>query len=173
MKQPSEIAKKIRKDNLGRNLFIHALFVEKKNMTQRADGAGPYYSLHDQEWKGYPSMREMYLSCNDITEYEQAIYLLGSWDHWQALVKSNTLAPYLPKWREELEAKVRSQAIKKLMDSDRTDAAKWIAERKWDIKRGRPTNAEIEKERRIQANIKSDIDEMYDAAHQETETRLN
>lgn len=173
MKEPSDVAKKIREDNAGRAFFVHCLFVDTKNYQQRANQKGPYYTLHDSEWKGYPSMREMYLSCNDITEYEQAIYLLGSWDHWQTLVRSNTLKEYLPRWREELEAKVRSQAIKKLMDSDRTDAAKWIAEKKWDVKRGRPTNADIERERRIHANIKSEVDEMYDAAHKETETRLN
>ena len=61
-------------------------------------------------------------------------------------------------WRMELELKLRSQAVMDIRDLSSGEkgfqAAKWLADRGWDKRTaGRPSNADIERETKIQANI--------------------
>jgi len=113
----------------------------------------------------YISMKKLYLDYEDPTEYSFAIDVLGSWDHWQFLCASYTIGKHIQKWRDELEIKIKSKAIKAMIKSATqegskgTTAAKYIAEKGWEKKAGRPSKAEVERQKKIHAGITSEIDE--------------
>lgn len=113
------------------------------------------YSLtgEDKEYNGtvYPSLRRLYLEMADPTEYEFANKYLFDWDHWQKIVNNAILYAYIEEWREELEVKIRSQAIRKMLAMDGNfNAIKWAADGHWNTRgRGRPKKEDKVKERQI------------------------
>jgi hypothetical protein len=144
------------KDGRGRPL-TQSLFLEVGYNTEYA-----VYTQKDDDYdykgKLYPSLKKLYLEHEDPTEYDFAsTYLLG-WQHWQRIVRNKVLCKMVEEWREELELKLRSQAVRQIRDLSYEDkgfqAAKWIADKGWDKRAaGRPSNADIERETKMQANI--------------------
>jgi len=119
----------------------------------------------DKEYKGvtYPSMKKLYLACEDPTEYQFAKkYLLG-WRHWKRLLENTVLRVHFDEWREELEVAMRSEAVLSIVDMTTSDqgnfqAAKWLADRGWDKRgAGRPSKAEIDREKRIESRIGEEL----------------
>lgn len=117
------------------------------------------YTLKDQDHehngKHYPSLKRLYLECADPTEYEFATtYLLG-WKHWLRLCENKIVRKHIDEWREELEVKLRSRGVKNVLEAAKAgnyQAARWVADRGWDTRgAGRPSKADVEKEKRIQA----------------------
>ena len=113
----------------------------------------------DYTYKGkvYPSLKRLFIESSDPTEYTFATtYLLG-WKHWQRMCENQILRKHIDEWREELEVKIRSEAVKQAMtqaSSGAFQAAKWVADRGWATRgAGRPTKAEMDKEKRIQEKI--------------------
>lgn len=115
------------------------------------------YTLKDDDYeyngKVYPSLKKRYLELEDTTEYDFATtYLLG-WKHWQRIVENKALAPHVAEWREELELKLRSRAVKQMValaEEGSYQASKWLADRGWDTRAaGRPSKSEKEKNARI------------------------
>lgn len=132
----------------------------------------PVFTLKDEDHtvKGvtYISMRRLYLEYGDPTEYEFAMGVLGSWAHWMKITQNTLLRVYVVKWREELELKLRAEAIREVRyisqdptNKGRLGAAKWMADKGWDKKRGRPSKAEVTKERKLVAGVHDDLDEDY------------
>lgn len=113
----------------------------------------------------YPSLKQMYLEYADPTEYSFAVEVIGDWDHWQTICDGYFFKPLIKKWREELEIKLRSQAVKAIINTASTEgakgttAAKYVAEKGWEKRAGRPSNAEVEAERKIHAGIKGEVAE--------------
>jgi len=107
-------------DSQGRSLTI-ALFKETND--GRTD-IKPTWSLTD--WK------EVYLELCDPTEWEPAMYLLGSWAHWKKIADNSAVAPFIAEWRKELKIKLKSVAINQIKQQAAgpkgTAAAKWLAE---------------------------------------------
>jgi len=144
------------RDSRGRPL-TQSLFLEVGYNTEFA-----VYTLkdddHEYEGKVYPSLKKLYLAHEDPTEYDFACtYLLG-WQHWQRIVRNRVFSKTIEEWREELELKVRSQAVREILVQSASDkgfqAAKWIADKGWDKRSaGRPSNADIERETKIQYKI--------------------
>lgn len=144
------------RDSRGRPL-TQSLFLEVGYNTEFA-----VYTLKDDdhEYEGniYPSLKKLYLAHEDPTEYDFACtYLLG-WQHWQRIVRNRVFSKTIEEWREELELKVRSQAVREILIQSASDkgfqAAKWIADKGWDKRTaGRPSNADIERETKVQAKI--------------------
>lgn len=141
-----------------------SLFLELYLKDTEARDLEPIFTLKSDEWKGLPSAKKIYINSNDPTEYSVAQELLGSWEHWLKLTECSWFKPYLKEWREELEVKLRSQAIKSLINTAETkgakgaNAAKWLAERSWkDAKRGRFSKAELDAERKIEAGIDASV----------------
>ena len=120
-------------------------------------------SDHVYGGRTYPSIKRLYLECEDPTEYEFATQYLYSWKHWQRLCENKTIRKYIDEWREELEYKLRSRAIKqaiKLGEEGTFQAAKWVADRGWATRgAGRPSKAEVEQEKRIQERITDEYQE--------------
>lgn len=133
-----------------------SLFLER-----RKTGAenGPLFTLKERTHRGCASLKQLYLSHNDPTEYEFAMAVFNSWEHWQFILQCKWFQPYITAWRAELEVKLRSEAFNNVraQAKARPDLAKWIAEGKWkpsDAKplRGRPSMAEVE------AHVKKDAE---------------
>lgn len=153
------------KDSLGR-WRTQTLFVEYKDRTGKYEF---FYTLKDYDNNGVASLKHLYLDLADPTEYLFAAKYLGGWEHWQKMVNNSILREEIDKWRLELEIKIKAEAIKAIAeisndkdDKGRLSAAKWIAEKGWEPKRGRPTKAEVEKEKKIHAGVTSYIDKEYD-----------
>lgn len=120
------------------------------------------YSLKedDCEYNGkeYKSIKKLYLETADPTEYEFANKYFLNWSHWLRICNNKILAKYVAEWRDELEVKLRSAAYAQVYtqatQGGSYQAAKWLADRGWDIRKaGRPTKEEIEGEKAKQAKI--------------------
>lgn len=94
------------------------------------------------------SIKKLYMSCSDPTEYEFATKYLGGWEHWKALQEVNLLAPYIATWRDEFEVKVRAENIKHIAKLAKTEkgyqAAKFLADCGW---KNRPAGAPSKEEK--------------------------
>jgi len=104
----------------------------------------------------YPSLFKLYMSYDHIPGYEFdfATEILDGWEHFQLLLDNKLFAPLFKKAREQKEIQLQANAIKKLIQSDRNDAARYIAGKEWKSLRGRPSNEEVARERKIQAGVK-------------------
>lgn len=126
-------------------------------------GENAIYTLkeqdHEHNGKQYPSLKRLYLECADPTEYDFATTYLLSWKHWLRLCENKALRVHIDEWRDELEIKLRSSAIKYILSTSQgplanVQAAKWVADRGWSTRgAGRPTKAEVEREKKIAASI--------------------
>lgn len=106
--------------------------------------------------------RKVFLECEDLTEYEPALKLVGDWREWERLKRdSQPFRIAVQEWRAELQRKLQSAARRKMLDlakngseSAKLQATKWLAahaEGKSPSKRGRPKKADIEAAAREQA----------------------
>lgn len=156
-------------DSMGRPL-TQSLFLE----VGYSDFAIYTLKEFDHEYNGkiYPSLKKLYLKEEDPTEYAFAEkYLLG-WQHWRRLCENKVLAKHIEEWREELELKIRSQAIRDMQnlcasENGNFSAAKFLADRGWEKRSaGRPSKAEKERhlriEERISEEFSADIKRMED-----------
>jgi hypothetical protein len=101
----------------------------------------------------YKSFRRLYLSYNHVPgyEYDFANECLGGWEHWLAVRKGRQLQELITSCQAELDIKARASAIKSIVNTavegegnTQLSAAKWLAEKGYIEKRGRPTKAEKE-----------------------------
>lgn len=147
-------------DSMGRPL-TQSLFLEI--------GYSDYavYTLKEQDYeyrgKVYPSLKRLYLEEEDPTEYAFAEKHLLGWQHWKRLCENKQIMKHIEEWREELELKIRSQAIRDMQnlcasESGNYSAAKFLADRGWEKRAaGRPSKAEKEKHLRIEEKIKEEF----------------
>lgn len=141
------------KDSMGKYI-TQSLFLEHGYDTRYA-----VYTLldFDKEYKGviYPSLRKLYVDMGDPTEYLFATTYLFGWDHWQRIAANVAIARDIEVWREELEIKLRAEAVAQLLkqSNGNFNAAKWVADGQWKGKRGRPSKAELEKEKAIRQRV--------------------
>jgi hypothetical protein len=158
------------KDSVKGSWLTYGLFFETTTRKELAIYTLKGYDLvkEDEETgevKVYKSLKLLYLECNDPTEYTFANEYLGGWEHWQRLQGNSEINEYIITWREELEVKLRSMAVRAMMQtavaegSKGTTAAKWLADKGWTDRRGRPSKAEVERQKKIHANIKDEIAE--------------
>jgi hypothetical protein len=129
------------------NLLTQSLFLEC------GYGDAAIYTLkhRDHEYRGrtYPSIKQLYLEMEDVTEYEFANTYFASWDHWVRICKNKLITPHAEAWRRELEMKLRARGIKQMVEQagqGNIQAQRWLAERQWDKKIGRPTKEAIKRE---------------------------
>ena len=136
------------KDSQGR-YRTQSLFIETPHESYPAHFTTKTYNVK-KNGKTYYSLYQKYMEIADPTEYQVALRLFGSWDHWQALCKSKWFMELLTGWRNELKVKMESDRYYEMVskidsEKDGTQATKWLADRygaKAVLKRGRPSKAE-------------------------------
>lgn len=123
------------------------------------------YTLKEDHYeyngKIYPSIKRLYITANDPTEYEFAITHFLGWKHWLRIADNKAIKPYIEECREELEVKLRSLAVKRVIAHSASptglQAAKWLADRGWSTRgAGRPTKADIEHEKAIRVKVEDE-----------------
>jgi len=113
----------------------------------------------------YYSLKKIYLEIADPTEYQFAQLVFGSWKHWKKLCDSPPIKPHIEEWRDELEIKLTSQAVRSMIETAQEEgskgvtAAKYVAERGWEKQAGRPSKQEVERTKKKYAGIRDEIDE--------------
>lgn len=130
---------------------------------------------YDHEYNGvtYPSLRRLYVECEDPTEYQFATEHLDSWAHWKKLIASNFFKPYLKEWREELEVRLRAKALARIKtraasnDKDSMQADKILLSGGWKTPEektgaGRPSKDKIKQEAEKLFQEQSVHDEDYE-----------
>ena len=135
------------KNNSGQYL-LKALFWETNSETPDQI----LYTLKDEDYKGFPSLRRLYLETNDETEYVFASRYFYSWEHWKKVSESSIIKPSVEEWREELQLRILNASlnkIKKIAEGAGRDAfaaQKYLIEKPWlkkPVKRvGRPDKVE-------------------------------
>ena len=117
----------------------------------------------------YKSMKKIYMSYDHIPgfEYEFAIDVLGSWDHWNKL--ANDTIPELKKmiqgWRDELDVRLKALGLKALIHASRDNdakgvqASKYLVEKGYIQKRGRPSKEEMERELKVSTKAKKELND--------------
>jgi len=158
------------KDSTGK-YRTQSLFIEYRD---RNGNYAPIYNLKNYDQTDHDgnlirSLKNLYLDLGDITEYEFANLYFDGWDHWQRVCNNAYLKKEIDNWRFELELKMKAEAIRAIRaiakdegDKGQLSAAKYIAEKGWETKRGRPSKEEIAKERKINANLHSIVDDEYE-----------
>ena len=153
---------KVLKDSMGR-YRTQSLFREFY-----IKGSKPLWTLKDKDSKGtLPSLKKLYMDCEDPTEYEFAMQAFGSWQHWNKIKASAVVQPFIEDWGIELEVSLRSKGIRMISQEalggkSKFNAAKFLAEGQWrrDVsKRGRPSKEEIQRELKIAVKLDSEIGE--------------
>lgn len=126
----------------------------------------PLFTLKDRDHEvdgvTYISLKKIYFSYDHIPEfeYEFAMDVFGSWEHWTKICKSSIRHEFAA-WRQELEIKLKAEAMRQMINASRTDDAKGVAASKYladkgyaeKRKAGRPTQEEITRERKVQAEV--------------------
>lgn len=114
----------------------------------------------------YYSLRNIYLSYPHVPgcEYDFVKEVIGTFALWKKLNASNHIGNHIRDWQAELEFKIRTGAVKKIISHslENTTAAKYLADRGWvGTQRGRPSKAEKERltkeDNRISNDIKDDL----------------
>lgn len=87
----------------------------------------------------YTSLPNLYRSLvpQDPTEYTFAMAVFGNWHVWDVIRNAPQLRPYVKRWRNEAEVKIKSEAIKTIAAEAQSGgrssftAAKLLLERGW------------------------------------------
>lgn len=135
--------------------------------------SGVPYNLGKRHNSKSKSLRRLYMEEADLTEYTFVEkYLLG-WSHWEALLRCNWFVPHIKEWRNELEIKIRSEALKRVIEESRDTssklsfaASKFLVQRGWATPdsggKGRPSKQDIKE----QAIRLSDMDKLLQQGYE-------
>jgi len=158
------------RDNMNR-WRTRSLFWETSLDNQRGDYT--LYTLKDydieRDGRTYKSLYLLYISYDHVpfNEYEFANNHLGGWNHWETLsTKAHVdIRNAIASWRNEIEIKLKAEAIRAMIKSAREDgvkgfsAAKYLADKSYAPTRGRPSKEEIARERKIASGISQELEE--------------
>lgn len=146
------------------NRYLQGLFYEMVN----ADKATVVYTLKDQDHLGFASLYRLYMETADPLEYRFALKHLDGWEHWTMLCDCSWFKPYVERWRKELELKIRSEALVRVIDDaksgSRSSAAsnRLVLEKGWAVTadekntKGRPSKTDIKAEARRIATVQQE-----------------
>jgi hypothetical protein len=120
----------------------------------------------------YPSLKEIYMSYVHVPghEYEFAMDVFGSWQHWLVLCDSAAvIRNMINEWRDELTIKLKAEAIRSLLIASKdpsavgVNAAKYLANEDYLPKKvGRITKEEKIREIKLAAGIRDTLAEDMD-----------
>lgn len=139
------------------------LFLERWYLLAESErGYKPLFSLTGRD--GYINARTTFIELQDPTGYKWSQKYLGSWEHMERLLKAPWFVKEFEEWVVELEMKLKSEAIQKVIEIASQPgpqaylAAKYIAAHDWKNRahgRGRPSKEELSGELKRAAGILS------------------
>ncbi len=167
--------KDLMKDEQGR-YWTQGLF---KEMSYGKEGRNCIMTLKSEDYSGLISFKRVFVGLGDPSGYIAAMVLLGSWDHWLKLCDSDWFSQELKQAMEELEIKLRAEALIEIKDISQGEsgsalaAAKYIASGSWRMDRsssagkvGRPkkgtSKAEQVKEKKIVSIVQQETNRDYE-----------
>lgn len=110
----------------------------------------------------------------DPSEYTFALRYLDGWNHWEKLSKTRWFRPYVLKWRQELDLKIKAEALRRIISESKSNskssfqANKFLVEKGWgefitgDKKRGRPSNLELESALKKELDLERQITQDFE-----------
>lgn len=155
------IDKSLLKDSKGRYI-TQGLFFE---FAQNPENAIYTLDGEDKSCKNNRAVRDLislkrrYLEAEDPMEYNFACEWLYDWEHWQRILANKVLRRHIDKWREELEIKIRSNGFQQMLDKAEEgdiQAVKYISNKGWDQRAGRPSKSDQQREQRILDRIEEE-----------------
>lgn len=155
------------KDSINR-FYTNQLFIDKIEGSGYQFKYRPPFSLHDQR-EGFICAKDTFVAVGDPTGYLWALKYLKSWDHWLRLMKSGWFQNAYEYWVGELHMKMKSEAIMRIQDisenaandGQRLAASKYLAERAYENKRGRPSKTEVRGELKRLAELDQDTQDEF------------
>ncbi len=149
-------------------LLTRSLFLETS-----ANRENVLYTLRDDETRGYPSLRRLYLEVSDPTEYQFALQYFENYQHWESLTEASWFKPYVSAWRKELDLKLRAEELLRIRGiasgngKDSLQASKYLLDRGYDRPgvsrgRGRPTKQDVSQEAHRLAEDRLRIEEDFE-----------
>lgn len=156
------------KNVMGAHL-LQALFFETAVDVERPDCL---YTLKQEAHEGYPSIHQLYVSLSDASEYSFALSYFDNLSHWKKLTACNWFKPYLEAMREELDLKLRAEALNNLKNiaADKSNKSHYLANKfiienglapKKDA-RGRPSNEKIKEAASQLFKTSEEVNEDYE-----------
>lgn len=147
------------KNSMNRYL-TKALFIEFDSESNVPTDQYAIYTLQEEDrevnGKKFLSVYRLFLECNDPTGYTFANNYLGSWYHYQLLMRAPWFKEVIDKVLLELEVRTRSDALKSIIKDSKNpnsksqfQASKFLLEKGWvpkDSPVGRPTKERIKEE---------------------------
>lgn len=91
--------------------LLMALFLEQSY----EDRTFVLYTLKDDDHDGYKSLYKLYMSIQDPTEIKFAEACFENYDHWVKVSECKWMVPFITRWREELDLRIRSKALANVM----------------------------------------------------------
>lgn len=158
------------KDDQGRFRTL-SLFWE---MRHQAGQHEPIFTTKDhdieKDGKTYISLKKIYMSYDHIPEYEYdfalAVFGPSGWKHFNKLATSKgPVSDLIKEWREELDIKIKAEALRAMMIASKGDdakgvqAAKYLADKGYTTKRGRPSKEEIARQTKIDAGAHKELED--------------
>ncbi len=123
----------------------------------------PIYTLKEDDYKGFKSIKKIYLSLEDPTEYKLATKYLGGWEHWKCICECTFFKPHVAAWREELEIKMKCKELEEIInDPNKTFVAKkFLINKEWEVKRGRPSKEELARKDRVNSVVNLQLEKDF------------
>jgi|TARA_R110000772_G_scaffold63866_1_gene142771 hypothetical protein len=155
---------KLYKDKMGR-YRTQSLFWEKRDEEMQ-----PIWTLKEEDIVRnditYPSLKKLYMAYDHVpgAEYDFAMEHFGSWDHWIYLCKNTTplIKDMIQAWKDEVDIRLKAKGIKAIImhsldnDPKGLQAAKYLVEKGYAKRAGRPSKEEVERELKTDARAVKD-----------------
>jgi len=149
--------------------LTNGLFYELQNKLTQQD-ITPSFTLKERDivrnGKKLPSLKKIYMSYVHAPyfEYEFAMDTFGEWEHWERIATSFSIKDHVQKWRDEMTVKLKASAIQQMIKESvvqgtpsALQAAKYVASLGWEVKAGRPSKAEVNKQAKVAAGVRDTL----------------
>ena len=150
----------------------NSLFAERSTAVDGTESA--VYTLNAEDWRGFPSLKKLFMETGDPTGYKMAIEHLGGYEHFKVLLDYKRFAEAFREWQLEMSAKYQAEGLARLLEMSKdkshrssVDLNKFLLNRGWltqeeKSKGGRPKKSDI-REAAIQISTKNGaIDEDFE-----------
>lgn len=137
--------------------YTKSLFYE----TTLADKSTVVYSLKDEDHKGFPSLYKLYMAEMDPTEYRFANKHLQDWQHWCILCELSWFKPYVERWRQELDLKIRAEALSRILNEANSDRRESLSANKYLLEKGWVTTSKDKVGRPSKEKIRSEAERLF------------